>query len=831
MIPMDDGVSLAATLYVPEGMPPPDGWPAIVMFHGINSTRSSMTPIAEEFFAQNGYVVLAFDARAHGQSGGMFSLVGPRELADAAILTERWLPSHAPVNARRIGAFGISLGGGNVLRSTGEGTPFAAIVPVITWTELYSAIAPQGLAKSGAMVNFLLPLANRLAPEIVRVRDDAFAGRNHAFLREFARSRSSLHLLPRGFPPTFFIQGRRDFVFDIDQAVRGYRALRAPKRLYIGDLGHPPAANPPGERPHYLGQARRWFDRFLKGMPNGIDTEPPIAIARDPWNGTTASFRELPETRTLRFALRGRASIGASGKVVRTARLPRRELETFGAATVRVRASSPTGWRHLVAVLVARAPNGARTIVSEGGAATPLLSGRTRTVTIRLLSTATRIPHGSRLELTLAGTSTAQDPGNLLYLIGVRDGSRLRVRDVELRLPVLRRPISGTRAVPRRLADAPGITRSSILLGGTVPLTGVEIPYAGIARGAEAYFKYVNARGGVRGRKITYRYLDDAYDPGRTVLATRRLVQQDRVFAIFSSIGTEHNLAVRGYLNAAKVPQLFVGSGARAIGREYRRYPWTMGFLPSFVAEGKTFGRYIARTRPRARVAVVYESSEYGKELLAGLRVGLGRGGRAIVATQPHDVTDADVNSQIAKLKRSGADTLVVFALPKHMLLSFTAAAKLGWRPRILISSVSADPGWMRVVAASTSRAMTRGVVTIAFMKDPTDPAIARDPAVRLYKSLMRRYLPREDPGAVVHMYGMAAAHTMVEALRRAGRNPTRASLLRAATRLNLENPFLRRGIRVQTAPNDYFPISKTQFARYSGTGWRTFGGLVDVRD
>jgi len=381
----------------------------------------------------------------------------------------------------------------------------------------------------------------------------------------------------------------------------------------------------------------------------------------------------------------------------------------------------------------------------------------------------------------------------------------------------------------RRTGD-PGVTPTTILLGGTVPLSGPESAYAPVGRGAEAYFKYVNSRGGIHGRKIVYKLVDDAYDPGRTVQATRELVQQDKVFAIFNSVGTEHNLAVRPFLNQLRVPQLFVGSGAGAIARERGRYPWTMGYLPSFAGEGAVYGRYIVRSRPRARIAVLYEASDYGKELIGGLRKGLASRSRQIVATQTYDVTDVDVSSQIAKLRSSRADTLMILALPKQALQAFISTDKLGWRPQIFVTSVSIDPIVMAIARLNTGGRTTEGALGMAFLKDPTDARLASDKGVRLYKQIMRRFLPGGDPKAAAHFYGMAVAFTMVDALRRAGKDLTRQRLLRAATHLDeRDNPFLRRGITVKTSPRDYYPLSQVQLLRYRKNAWRPFGRLVPV--
>jgi branched-chain amino acid transport system substrate-binding protein len=380
-------------------------------------------------------------------------------------------------------------------------------------------------------------------------------------------------------------------------------------------------------------------------------------------------------------------------------------------------------------------------------------------------------------------------------------------------------------------AGDPGVTSDSILLGATVPLSGDEVAYAAVARGANAYFQYVNDHGGVRGRKIRYLYLDDAYNPSETVRKTRELVEDDKVFAIFNSVGTEHALAVRPYLNQLGVPQLFVGSGLSALALERRRYPWTMGYLPRFAGEGALYGRYIKRTRPKSRIAVLHEDSEYGQDMFAGLRAGLGSLSSRITAVQTYQLSDSDLNAQIARLKASRADTVMIFALPTQTIQAFLAIHKLGWKPRIFVNSVSIDPFVMDVVQRNTSKRLVEGTISSQFLKDPTDLALARDPGVKLYKHILRRYLPGSKVKEVAHLYGMAAAYTMVDALRRAGAQPTRASLLRAATHLNERaNPFFVKGVTVRTGPNDYYPVERTRMLRFHAGRWRQFGGLASVR-
>ena len=440
---MGDGVQVAATLYTPPGAVPAGGWPAILMLHGLGEDRRVTNAIAEAHLAPHGYVILTLDARGHGASGGVSSLVGPREIADYAAALQ-WLRLRPGVSDRNVGAYGHSLGGGSVWKLlTLPGTRLAAAVPVMTWTSLYDSLLPQGLVKSGLIAYFhnLLP-PERWDPAVTTLRDDALQGRNDAAIRAFAAQRSVRADLGRIRTPVFMLQGRRDYAFDMQEALAAFGRLRGPKRIYLGGLGHAPSANPPAEQPYYFGQIRMWFDRFLKGQLNGIDTRPRIELAPDPWRARTYQAAAMPARKVLRLTFRGRRTIdGLGGKVVRTVAPTRRLNETFGHGLVSVKASTPTGWSHLVAVLSALTPRG-EIVVSQGGVPTTTLRGTTRTLTIRLLSQSTTIPRGSRFRLTLAGVSTAQNPNNLLYLTGLESTSRLFLGEAKIVLPVLRRPVS-----------------------------------------------------------------------------------------------------------------------------------------------------------------------------------------------------------------------------------------------------------------------------------------------------------------------------------------------------------------------------------------------------
>jgi branched-chain amino acid transport system substrate-binding protein len=381
----------------------------------------------------------------------------------------------------------------------------------------------------------------------------------------------------------------------------------------------------------------------------------------------------------------------------------------------------------------------------------------------------------------------------------------------------------------RPLTD-PGVTPTSVLLGGTVPLTGEAAAFGAVGPGAKAYFDYVNARGGVNGRKIEYRYYDDAYNPAQTVQLTRRLVEQDRVFAVFGSVGTANNLAIRDYLNAQNVPQLFVADGSQQIGRSFARYPWTLGFLMSYRGEGDVYGRNIVRTRPRAKLAVLYENTDLGRDMLTGLTRAVAGKGPRVVAREPYEPTASDVSSQIARLKASRADTLLLFATPKFFIQAVVATRKLAWKPQLYIASVSIEPGIM-AIARLNAPALTRGALSVAFVKNPNDPVWAKDRAVALYRAIMRRYDPGGKPSDVYNWYGMTVAWTMAETLRRAGRNLTRASMLRAAQHLELRaNPFLLPGITLETSPKDYRPLEQVYLYRYDNRQWVKASGILHAK-
>jgi predicted acyl esterase len=434
-----DGVQLATSLYEPVGAPPVGGWPAIVMFHGIGGTRSSMNTLAELYYANQGYAVLTVDHRGHGESGGLFNTVSPQEVRDARTAYD-WLAARTTIDKGHIGAWGISLGGGVVWNALRAGVPFAVAEVFETWVDLYQALAPRDLSKSGAIFQFLGSVAaDRTDPELNGIKTGALSSTNQAALEAYADARSVRGDLARIKTPTYVFQGRRDFAFGLEQGLEAYRGLAGPKALYIGDFGHAPSTFPGADAAPMFATSSAWFDAYLKGIGN--TPIQPVQIAPDPWHGNVRSYASLPPTTTVKTkTVKVNRTFGTRGKTVVTFTLPNKKLEVFGAPVISVTASTKTNARQLVAVVESIARNGAATIVSEGG--TQLPTARTWKLSFPLISDTALIAPGSKLRVTLSWTSTAQNPANLLYLTGVPDGSSLTVKTLRVALPVLAKPIS-----------------------------------------------------------------------------------------------------------------------------------------------------------------------------------------------------------------------------------------------------------------------------------------------------------------------------------------------------------------------------------------------------
>jgi branched-chain amino acid transport system substrate-binding protein len=371
----------------------------------------------------------------------------------------------------------------------------------------------------------------------------------------------------------------------------------------------------------------------------------------------------------------------------------------------------------------------------------------------------------------------------------------------------------------------PGVTPTEIVLGSSGPLTGDTASASGLLRGAGAYFKYVNARGGVFGRKLQFAYLDDASSAVRAAANAQHLIEQDNVFALFSVVGTNSNLAIRNVANAAGVPQVFSASGATTLGSDYARYPWTIVYPPTYSGEGAVYARNILAERTaKTKVAVLYQSDPYGWDLVRGLRSGFGaKAGKLIVRSLGYNPMSSDVRSQIAQLRASGANTLCIFASGKFAIQAFVHADKLGWHPQVYVSDVASASSSMRLDPQDTAD----GAISILWAKDPTEPRFASDAGVKLAQRIVKAYLPGGSTSDSFVLGGMAEAYSLVDALEAAGKNLTRQGLMTAATNMNERtNPFLAPGIAVRTTPTSRFPITRVRLQRWREGHWVPFGPI-----
>jgi len=400
----------------------------------------------------------------------------------------------------------------------------------------------------------------------------------------------------------------------------------------------------------------------------------------------------------------------------------------------------------------------------------------------------------------------------------------------------LQSALGATRA-SESAAAVPGITKNSITIGGTFPLTGPASLYAPIPKGMAAYFNWANQRKGadgklgVYGRKIVWKYYDDAYNPANTVQLTNQLILQDKVFAIVGTLGTEPNIPIRPILNQRKIPQILVSTGASYWGLQYKQFPWTSGWQPDYIAEGIAYGRWIAQNAPTAKIAVFFQNDDYGKDYLKGVKIGLAAKRSLIVSELGYEITDTSYASQIARQKASGADTWVLLTTPTPTVRAIATAKALAWKPnQIVINSVSNTDSVMQAAARSAGADFVNGSVSSSYTKNPTNPKYANDSAVKRYRSIMARFSGGADANNTFHYYGVAKASDVVRLLYLAGKNPTRASLMAATAKMNWVNPFLLAGIKVKTGPQDRFPISQMKLIRYNAGTWSEFGPLIKGR-
>jgi ABC-type branched-subunit amino acid transport system substrate-binding protein len=371
----------------------------------------------------------------------------------------------------------------------------------------------------------------------------------------------------------------------------------------------------------------------------------------------------------------------------------------------------------------------------------------------------------------------------------------------------------------------PGASDKTIKIGMTAPLSGPVSAFAQIAKSADAYFRKVNDEGGINGRRIELIIADDAYSPPKTVEQTRRLVESDEVLLIFGGVGTPTNSAVQKYLNDRKVPQLFLGSGA-AKWDDPKNNPWTVAWQPSYRDEAFAYAQYIKASLPNAKVAVLYQNDDLGKDYLKALEEKLGtEGGNLLVAKAPYETSSPTIDTQILLLKSSGADVLLAAATPKFAAQTIRKVAEIGWKPTTIISNVSAS---ISGVLEPAGRDNSIGVISSQYLKDSTDPNLKDDAGYGEWLAFMNKYMPEASKADFLNVYGYTIAQTLAVTLKAAGNDLTRANVLKQATSLkDVRLPMLINGTAVSNSPERYTPMTSLQLIRFDGTRWVSFGELL----
>lgn len=369
-----------------------------------------------------------------------------------------------------------------------------------------------------------------------------------------------------------------------------------------------------------------------------------------------------------------------------------------------------------------------------------------------------------------------------------------------------------------------GASDTTIKLGQTMPYSGPASAYSAIGRAEAAYFRMINDKGGINGRKVELLSQDDGYSPSKTVEQVRRLAESDEVLAMFSILGTAPNIAVQKYLNARKIPQLFPSSGASR-WNDPKTFPWTTGSQPAYRTEGRIYAKWILATRPDAKIAVITPNEDAGRDYLAGFKEGLGERVGQIVSEAVYESTDPTIDSQIVKFKASGADVLFNECTPKFAAQAIKKAAELGWKPQIILPAVSNSVGSV-LTPAGLDNAV--GVVTGAFLKDPSDPRWTDDPGMKAWRAWMTTYNAAADPADIFNVTGYTMAQMMELVLQRAGNDLTRANLMKQAQSFkDVELPMLLPGIRLNTSADQVTPIRQLQMARFNGKTWELFGDVL----
>jgi branched-chain amino acid transport system substrate-binding protein len=370
-----------------------------------------------------------------------------------------------------------------------------------------------------------------------------------------------------------------------------------------------------------------------------------------------------------------------------------------------------------------------------------------------------------------------------------------------------------------------GASDTEIKIGNTGPYSGPASSYSTIWKCEAAYFKVINAQGGVNGRKINFISYDDAYSPPKTVEQVRKLVESDQVLFLFNTAGTPTNTAIHKYMNAQKVPHLFLATGATKWG-DPEHYPWTMGFQPSYQSEGQIYARYILDKHPNAKIGVLYQNDDYGKDYVKGLKDGLGAKAKSMIVSEvPYETTDPTVDSQIVNLKSSGADLFYNVTIAKYAAQAIRKAAEIGWQPVHILNNVATSIG---IALKPAGLENAKGILSTFWYKDPTDPTWKDDVGYKEWLAFMDQHYPEGDKTDNINAYAYTEAQALIHVLKQCGDDLTRANVMKQAASIkDLELPMLLPGIKVNTSPTDFYPIKQMQMARFDGERWALFGPVI----
>jgi branched-chain amino acid transport system substrate-binding protein len=387
--------------------------------------------------------------------------------------------------------------------------------------------------------------------------------------------------------------------------------------------------------------------------------------------------------------------------------------------------------------------------------------------------------------------------------------------------------VAALTTVPVAAQTVVGVTATEIKIGNTNPYSGPASAYGTIGKVIGAYFKKVNDEGGINGRKINYITYDDQYSPPKTVEMVRRLVEQDQVAALFQTLGTPPNSAIHKYVNQQKVPHLFVATGATK-WNDPKAFPWTMGYQPNYQTEGRLYAQYVLKNVPDAKVGILYQNDDYGKDYLKGFEDGLGEAAKKLVVMkQSYEVTDPTIDSQIVNLKNSGANVFFNITIPKFAVQAIKKANDIGWKPLHFLNNVSSSLGTVLKPAGVEA---SRGLITALYMKEITDPQWKNDKAFQEWVAFMKKYYPEGAIDQQENAFGYNVAILMTQVLKQCGNDLSRENIMKQAANVkNFELPLLLPGIKVNTSPTDHAPIEQEQLAKFDGEKWSLFGEVLDA--